>query len=205
MAYHQPFQITGFHSCDRELGLRLLNGSDELRPSDNPWDWLGPGVYFWEQNPYRALAYAEEAACKHQKFSGKIKTPFVIGAIIELGNCLNLIEPNSINIVKEAHCSLSETVCASGEDMPVNKGANRRLDCSVIKVVHQTNRNKGISRYDTIRSPFQEGGPIYEGANFKDRLHIEICVLNTSLIKGYFLPRPVEEFNPYLNKEFKCQ
>jgi len=30
----------------------------------------------------------------------------------------------------------------------------------------------------------------------------EICVLNTALIKGYFLPRPVEEFNPYLNREF---
>lgn len=202
MAYHQPFQITGFHSCDRDLGLRLLNGSDELRPSDNPWDWLGPGIYFWEQNPYRALAYAEEAARKDQKFSGKIKTPFVIGAIIELGNCLNLIEPNSINIVKVAHANLLETVRESGEEMPINKGSNRRLDCSVIKFVHQSNKNKGVSRYDTIRSPFQEGGPIYDGANFTDRLHIEICVLNKDLIKGYFLPRPVEEFNPYLNKAF---
>ena len=203
MAYHQPFQITGFHSCDRDLGLRLLNGSDELRPSDNSWDWLGPGVYFWEQNPHRALAYAEEAARKDQKFSGKIKTPFVIGAIIELGNCLNLIEPNSINIVKEAHINLLATVHESGETMPVNKGANRQLDCAVIKFVHQSNKNKRVSRYDTIRSPFQEGGPIYDGANFTDRLHIEICVLNTDLIKGYFLPRPVEEFNPWLNKEFK--
>ncbi|NII25909.1 hypothetical protein HB364_12495 [Pseudoflavitalea sp. X16] len=203
MAYHQPFQITGFHSCDRDLGLRLLNGSDELRLSDNPWDWLGPGVYFWEQNPHRALTYAVEAARKSQKFSGKIKTPFVIGAIIELGNCLNLIEPNSINIVKEAHVNLLATVRESDEIMPVNKGANRQLDCAVIKFVHQSNKNKGVPRYDTIRSPFQEGGPIYDGANFTDRLHIEICVLNTDLIKGYFLPRPVEEFNPYLNKEFE--
>ena len=202
MAYHQPFQITGFHSCDRELGLRLLNGSDQLRPSDNPWDWLGPGVYFWEQNPYRALEYAVEAARKDQKFSGKIKTPFVIGAIIELGTCLNLVEPNSINIVKEAHANLLGVVKESGEQMPVNKGANRRLDCSVIKYVHESNKRKGAPHYDTIRSPFQEGGPIYDGANFTDRLHIEICVLNTSLIKGYFLPLPVAEFNPYLTKEF---
>lgn len=80
--------------------MRLLNGSDELRPSTNPWDWLGPGIYFWEQNPSRALTYAEEAARQQQKFSGRIRTPFVIGAIIELGECLNLMEPNSINIVK---------------------------------------------------------------------------------------------------------
>jgi len=52
--------------------MRLLKGTDELRPSNNPWDCLGPGIYFWEQNPYRALTYAEEAACIHQKFSGRI-------------------------------------------------------------------------------------------------------------------------------------
>ncbi|GGB00657.1 hypothetical protein [Puia dinghuensis] len=201
MSYHQPFQITGFHSCDRELGLRLLNGSDELRPSNNPWDWLGPGVYFWEQNPYRALSYAEEAAQKHQKFAGHIKNPFVVGAIIELGNCLNLIEPHSINILKKAHAELSAAAQKTGERLPINKGANRQLDCAVIKYLHQTNQKRGLPIYDTIRSPFHEGGPIYAGANFTDRLHIEICVLNPQRIKGYFLPRPVEIFNPYLHNE----
>jgi hypothetical protein len=62
LAYHQPFQITGFHSCDREVELRVLNGEDQLKPSDNLWDWLGPGIYFWEQNPGRALEYAIECA-----------------------------------------------------------------------------------------------------------------------------------------------
>lgn len=202
MSYHQPFQITGFHSCDRDLGFRLLNGSDELRPSNNPWDWLGPGIYFWEQNPYRALTYAQEAAIKQQKFSGKIKTPFVIGAIIELGNCLNLIEPNSIKVVKQAHAGLSAIALDGGIKMPVNKGANRQLDCEVMKFVHLSRKNEGFPTYDSIRSPFHEGGPIYTGANFTDRLHIEICVLNPTLIKGYFLPRPVERFNPYLKKDF---
>jgi len=142
-------------------------------------------------------------AQKQQKFSGKIKTPFVIGTIIELGNCLNLIEPNSINIFKKAYARLLTVFSESGEKMPTNKGANRQLDCAVIKYVHESSKKVGLSAYDTIRSPFQEGGPIYEGANFTDRLHIEICVLNPAMIKGYFLPRPVEEFNPYLNREFK--
>jgi hypothetical protein len=203
LAYHQPFQITGFHSCDREVSLRLLNGVDQLHLSDNPWDWLGPGVYFWEQNPYRALEYAVACARNKQKFGGKIETPFVIGAIIELGACLNLVEPNSINIVKEAHANLLGTMQDGGEIMPVNKGANRMLDCAVIKYVHESNKRAKTTSYDTIRSPFQEGGPIYEGANFTDRLHIEICVLNTDLIKGYFLPLPVAEFNPYLKVGFK--
>jgi hypothetical protein len=202
LPYHQPFEIIGFHSCDRELGLRLLNGTAQLCPSFNPWDWLGPGIYFWEYNPSRALDYAEECASNKQKFSGKIKTPFVIGTIIELGKCLNLVEPNSINIVKEAYSKLQALIYNSGEKMPVNKGANRQLDCMVIKYLHETNRKKGVTPYDTVRSPFQEGGPIYDGANFTDRLHIEISVLNAGLIKGYFLPQPVYEFNPYLHTDF---
>lgn len=199
MAYHQPFEVTAFHSCDRGLGMRLLNGTDELRPSKNPWDWLGPGIYFWEQNPYRALTYAEEAAQQKQKFSGKIRTPFVIGAIIELGNCLNLIESNSISIVREAYSILVKTAQEGGDKMPENIGANRKLDCAVITNVHEIFKQAGLPAFDSVRSPFHEGRPVYEGANFTDRLHIEICVRNTRMIKGYFLPRPVEEFNPYLS------
>ena len=205
MAYHQPFQITGFHSCDKEVGMRIIKGEDKLIRSENDWDWLGPGVYFWEQNPQRALQYAIDCASGKQKNNGKIKTPFVIGAIIELGNCLNLIEPNSIGIVKQAYSELKDTVSKTNKKMPVNKGPNRELDCAVIRFVHQSNIDEGNIPYDTIRSPFQEGGPIYDGSNFTEHLHIEICVLKEELIKGYFLPQPIEEFNPYLTKEFAEQ
>lgn len=201
MAYHQPFQITGFHSCDKSVGLRILNGEDELIASDNTWDWLGPGIYFWEQNPGRALEYAIGCATGRQKNRIPIKTPFVIGAIIELGNCLNLLEPNSIDIVKKAHIALKETYRKSGKPMPINKGANRQLDCAVIKYVHQSNVDT-IKPYDTIRSAFLEGRKIYPRSNFTDRLHIEICVREPQSIKGYFLPRPIYEFNPFLKKKF---
>lgn len=39
---------------------------------------------------------------------------------------------------------------------------------------------------------------IYKGSNFTDRLHIELCVINKDMIKGYFLPRPIHTFNPHL-------
>lgn len=184
--------------------MRIIRGEDTLIKSENKWDWLGPGVYFWEQNPKRALQYAIDVANNKQKNNGKIKTPFVIGAIIELGNCLNLIEPDSIGIVKQAYHELSKTFETTGETMPTNKGPNRELDCAVIRYVHQTNVNENLPAYDTIRSPFQEGGFIYEGSNFTEHLHIEICVINESLIKGYFLPQPLAEYNPYLAKEFDC-
>ena len=202
MAYHQPFQITGFHSCDKEIGLDILNGKYGLKSSINSWDWLGEGAYFWEQNPQRALSYAEECAMGNQKFNGEIKTPFVIGAIIELGNCLNLLEPTSISIIKNAYASMKELFEILGDKMPVNKGPNRALDCAVIQYVHESNKQSKIAPYDTIRSSFNEGGQVYPTSNFTDKLHIEICVINPEQIKGYFLPRPIDEFNPYLNKEF---
>ena len=63
-----------------------------LNASANSWDWLGGGIYFWEQNPQRAFEYAKEVADGQQYNKIKIKLPFVLGAIIELGNCLNLVE-----------------------------------------------------------------------------------------------------------------
>jgi len=123
--HHQPFQVIGYHSCDREIGLEVLNGESGLIKSDNKWDWLGDGIYFWEHNPNRALEYAIENASGRQFNKKKIKTPFVLGAIIELGNCLNLIDPHSLEVLKLAHASLSKTTREAAGIMPVNNGANR--------------------------------------------------------------------------------
>ncbi len=48
-----------------------------------------------------------------------------------------------------------------------------------------------------------KGGKLYEGSTFTSHLHIEISVLNPDAIKGYFLPRPLSEYNPYLSQEFE--
>ena len=96
MPLHSSLTVIGFHSCDKEVGLKVLNGQDELITSQNSWDWLGEGIYFWEQDPVRALSYAVESS-QHKQFNKiPIKTPFVIGAIIQLGKCLNLIESESL-------------------------------------------------------------------------------------------------------------
>lgn len=198
MPHHQPFEITGFHSCDREIGLQVLNGKMELRPSDNLWDWLGNGVYFWEQNPKRALEYAVESSQRKQFNKIPIKVPFVLGAIIELGNCLNLIEPESLGILKEAYLGLNAYLKEAGLKMPRNEADNRRLDCAVIRYVHQSRILKNEKPYDTIRCAFPEGDPIYPGTTLTSRGHIQVCVINADLIKAYFLPRPITQYNPYL-------
>lgn len=202
MINHRPFQVIGFHSCDKKLGLKIINGEEELKPSKNPWDWLGEGIYFWEQNPNRALQYAIEAANAQQFFAGKIEIPFVVGATIELGNCLNLVDSDAAEVLKESYKGLKKIYAEAGKQMPTNKNANRQLDCAVFKHLHKSSEGNLALKYDTIRCAFVEGDPIYPGSNISTRLHIEICVLNSSVIKNYFLPRPLDTYNPYLNSTF---
>jgi hypothetical protein len=36
-----PSVVLGFHSCDKETGLKVINGEEHLKPSTNDYDWLG--------------------------------------------------------------------------------------------------------------------------------------------------------------------
>jgi hypothetical protein len=202
MSYHQPYQITGFHGCDKSIGLKVLNGEENLKLSTNKWDWLADGIYFWEQNPYRALDYAIDCANGAQVHKGKIKTPFVIGANIALGNCLNLVEPRAVEAVEKAYADLKLVYENLGQELPKNNNNVRLLDCAVIRMLHYSNNKLGNQKYDTVRCAFNEGDEIFPGSNFTKKGHIEVSVLNANNIMGYYLPRPIDTFNPYLKKDF---
>ena len=49
---HTSF-VLGYHGCSVEFGERCLLG-ETLVGSDQEYDWLGPGIYFWESDPLRA-------------------------------------------------------------------------------------------------------------------------------------------------------
>jgi hypothetical protein len=51
--------ILGYHGCDQQVGEDLLLNKP-FEPSQNDYDWLGSGIYFWEANPSRGLAWAKE-------------------------------------------------------------------------------------------------------------------------------------------------
>ncbi len=198
MVLYEPFQIECFHSCDKEIGIKVLNGEANLNARDNPWDWLGPGIYFWELNPKRALHYALENAAGTQFNRVRIKQPFVLGAIVEFGNCLNLVDAESIEILENAYAELFNLVEATGTSLPINRGARRMLNCAVIKYINHTRKSQNLRPFDSIRSSFMEGDEVYPTSSFSKRSHLQVCVLNSNKIKGYFLPRPIKDFNPSL-------
>jgi hypothetical protein len=126
------------------------------------------------------------------------RKPFVVGAVVQLGNCLNLVESSALDILTTAYAGLEELTGKLGVQMLTNRGQNRALDCAVIKYINEANKQAGKAPYDSIRCAFPEGDAAYPGAMISKRLHIQICVCNSDVISGYFLPRPVDKFNPNL-------
>jgi hypothetical protein len=108
----------------------------------------------------------------------------------------------------------------SGKPLPRNKNVPgitgkdkvlRLLDCAVIEFMHSTiyqEQKKQIKRtgfsslklFDAVRAVFVEGEPIYEGAGFNNKNHIQVCVRNPNSILGFFLPREEIDFQTYIEK-----
>lgn len=181
--------MLAYHGCDRDLGESLLSGAKSFKPSNNDYDWLGPGVYFWESNPQRALEFARE---KLKRGEG-IRKPFVVGAVVDLGLCLDLTTKDSIENLRDAHSTLLRTIPVGGP-LPVNGPEfwRRRLDCAVIKFLHLIRQNPEADPIDTVRGIFTEGKPIYDGSAFLEKTHVQMAVVNLDCIKAVFrVPKTV--------------
>ena len=80
-----------------------------------------------------------------------------------MGNCLNLIEAENLDLVRDAHEQLKQVVEAQGDTMPENTGHGlraRRLDCAVFEILHQYREQESLPQFDTLRAFFVEGEPI---------------------------------------------
>lgn len=128
-----------------------------------------------------------------RKKEGRIKTPFVLGAIIDLRHCLDLFDHDGLVQVKEAHRIYIRLSEAAGTEVAKNVGkspdkAGRALDCAVMNTLHEYRESRREPAYDSVRGPFLEGDPIYQNAGFLSKNHIQLSVRNTDCIKGYFRP-----------------
>lgn len=198
-----PTFVIGFHGCDKEVQKKVLLGKEGLSASENNYDWLGNGIYFWENNHERALEFAKLIKKYPHTHSTKVETPAVIGAVIDMGNCFNLTDARYIKMLTSGYESLKDTARKAGFPLPENKKPDkggypliRNLDYAVIQTVHRGRITAKQPVFDTVRGVFQEGTEVYKGSGFKNRTHIQLCVINSNCIKGYFNPRNLDPSFP---------
>ena len=186
--------IFGFHGCDKLIKDALINDNINISYSENKYDWLGKGMYFWENDPSRALQWAESAKNHPQNNKQKIENPDVVGAVICLGKCLDFMEISNLNKLKELYARLKD----EGYDLPENTGKDfyrRELDCFLINFLVAEEALKG-NIYDSVRGVFFEGNELYTHAGFREKNHIQISVINPNCIKGYFHVRKIDSSYP---------
>lgn len=90
-----------------------------LKSSRNKWDWLGEGMYFWQNNYERAIHYAKNPPPKV-----KIAKPAVLGAVFSLGNCLDLSDKRFIDLIQLSYESLKRSALSEGTTLPANKNSS---------------------------------------------------------------------------------
>ncbi|AFL50665.1 hypothetical protein USDA257_c20830 [Sinorhizobium fredii USDA 257] len=133
----------------------------------------------------------------------------MVGAIIDLGNCLDLTVRENLELLSDAYRSFETARAKAGLDLPVNKDVRgvkdgdkllRFLDCAVIKHLHQNiedeaqqARQRGseplFPPFDTVRGLFVEGEQVYPGGGFYQKTHTQIAVRTEACIIGVFHPR----------------
>jgi hypothetical protein len=182
--------VIGYHGCERDVGIAAVSRQQPLIAQDKSFHWLGAGVYFWENDQDRALEWAQEKASRDE-----LKDPFVIGAILDLGNCLDLQVRENAILLRSAYDDLLALTELAGKKMPKNKAARkdqrgdkvlRFLDCAVINHLHTMNKDK----FDSVRGLFVEGDSIYPDGGLFHKTHVEIAIRRASCIIGIFLPPP---------------
>ncbi|MBZ5762248.1 hypothetical protein LAV84_23610 [Rhizobium sp. VS19-DR104.2] len=140
---------------------------------------------------------------------GSYKTAAVVGAVIDLGNCLDLTVRENLDLLADAYQSFEAARIKAGLTLPVNedvRGAKvsdkllRYLDCAVIKHLHENIEDEArsadangvlpaIRPFDTVRGLFVEGQTVYPGGGFYEKTHTQIAVRSEANIKGVFRPR----------------
>ena len=94
--------VIGFHGCDKTVVDAVVAGKTDLLSSTNDYDWLGNGIYFWENNEERAWQWA--------KYLQELKDAYEF--MVELYKESGLELPQNTSIGKSTDLLIRKLDCA---------------------------------------------------------------------------------------------
>ena len=171
--YHRT--VIGFHGTDMDSAERLVAGED-FEASDEDDEWFGKGIYFWEHAYKQAWWWARS----HKQH----RIPAVIGAVIRLGNCFDLLDPGNITVLRGFYEMMVEDMKANGIKPPLNVRTHRVLDCAIFNYMYNE-FEQASTPLDTARAvyvPTSGSKRVCKGSWISEETHIQICVRNPKSI-----------------------
>lgn len=179
--------VLAYFGCDAQVVDRILAG-EPLCLSDENYAWPGTAMYVWEYGLEYALLFAER-----QNAKGKVQEPAVLGVVLQLGNCFDLLDTRFTSRLARVYPVWREAMRVLGKPVPHNHGHLPdwnlgHLDCALLHWYLEYIAEQTDTRYDTVRWGFREGGPMYPGSCIYPRMQIQIAVRHFSSIVGVFRP-----------------
>ena len=172
--------VLGYHGCQRDFADAVRSGRITLaqwKPSQNVYDWLGEGIYFWEGSRTRADQWAVEQSGDQAD---------VLEVEIDLGQCLNLLESTYHEAIRATYRNLRRVYRSQGWLLPKNQKKRHDLDCLVInkfvKFMERFEGQQGIL-FQTVRGVFEEGRPLFPGSALRSQSHIQIAVRDVQCMR----------------------
>lgn len=191
--------LVGYHGCDVTVRDGLVSGRLSPTPSNNQYDWLGPGFYLFEGDQERAAAFADAAAGEPARrlTAQPIATPAVVGCIFSVQRCLDMTTKAGRLEFENAYVQFQDSYQETGQALPVNQPAHegdqetllRALDRSVFLFIHAARRSRhGTEYFQAVRGAFRQGPEIAPSSGFHRDSHVQIALRDFSCVRGWFLP-----------------
>jgi hypothetical protein len=164
--------VRGFHGTSQDLARSIL--AIGFHVSRNDYDWLGDGIYFFQDAPQRAWEWAEE------RFG---HSAAVLAADILLEDCMDLLDRLWFHVLSDSYDAFLAHLKEAGREPPVQTRGAHRLDRAVINYVVGILAEQGV-RVRSVRAAFAEGSPVYPKSALFDKAHIQIAVRDPALIRN---------------------
>jgi hypothetical protein len=185
--YHRT--VVGYHGTRRSTALRVVQGLEEYKRSENPDDWLGHGIYFWEYAPKQAWAWAEQRR-RSQAWGEEVA---VLASMIRLGNCFDLLDPDNLGILSRYRRQYEELERQRGNAPKENHNKSKYLDRAVFQFAYAAFK---LSKdpVDTCRAVFVPSSErLWARSGVYKHAHIQLCARNPDCILGTWLVKPLQE------------
>lgn len=180
----RPYKIRAYHVTEQTNGTSIL--ATGFNRSRNSYDWLGYGIYFYQEAPKFAIHWATK-----ERVEGAFTDPCLLGIDIEYRGFLDLLDYGQIDILRAVYDGLSKKAGKrfskiKSKQKPFIVGgppSGHALDRYVIEAAARLLQKQGIA-IRAVRAVFLSGQPIYDKSHLTDREHIQIAVRDPSLLSA---------------------